>query len=553
MLGNMTSPRLRAPVSLLAPVAHAATVIGSLLVIQATGVQAQVIGPALTPIAVTGDPSPDGDGALNILGTPSINDQGDVSFAATLTGTLSPSGLFVDFAASGLVAVARPGDPAPDGNGTFIGFTTLPLPLNASGEIAFRAGLNGSTGGTADNTGIFVLGNTDRTIVRKGQPSPDANGEFDVFDDIGIEDIGSVSFWALIANTAGGALVDDRGAFRGAGTVGEGVPPVDQVIRMGDLEGPTGPIVIGNVPADLASHPDGWMAVRAFIEDPTAGTSDLALFVVDGSMRTRRVTTGDPSPDGDGNVFGFPLPFIGSDGAVGVPLDLNGSSAGQMNDSALGSYSATGIDLLLAREDDSGPIDGAFNGDFEDTLGFASTLVAPSRLVFQAFLTGTTGGSADETGLFLATPVDVVQVVREGQLTPDMDGEFDDFRFQRAHVNPAECVLFYADVRNETTLGAGLFRYRPNTNLTTLARIGQSFLGSTIQSIDVLDQDSARLAGLSPMNSSCEVSFGVRLADNRRVIVAVPEPHFGALGIAMLSTLTCLARRRSTKGATRRR
>jgi hypothetical protein len=85
---------------------------------------------------------------------------------------------------------------------------------------------------------------------------------------------------------------------------------------------------------------------------------------------------------------------------------------------------------------------------------------------------------------------------------PLRDGDFDEFRFGRVHVNPAECVVFYADVRNATVLGAGVFRHSPGGPVTTLARVGQPMLGSTIQVIEILDEDQARLAGVSAITLS---------------------------------------------------
>ena len=507
---------------------------------------AQSSGVLLRAVAITGDPSPDANGTIGTVDVPSINDAGDVSFRAGILGTLTPSGIFVE-RSTGLELIARFGDTVPDGNGTYAAFALGPVPINRHGEVAFQSGLSNTSGGLTDNSGIFASGTPNRQVVRRGQPSPGGNGEFDSFRSIGIEHVGTVTFWASFTGTTGGSFVDDRGVYRGFGGSDNVPAPVSELLRMGQLE-VGGGATYGNVDSALASDPDGWVAIRVFLTDPTMPLSPLAIVVDDRGLLTRRLTTDDPSPDMNGTIFSFPIPFIGSDGAIATHATFSGSVLGNSDNMGIVSYPLPpgGTPLMLAREADDSPTDGTFVIDFTDALGFASNLVSPSRMVFHAFLSGSNGGAGvDDRGLFLATPTDVSEVVRRGDETPEQDGEFDDFRFGQAHVNPAGCVLFFAAVRNATTLGSGIFRWSSSGGLTTIARIGQSLFGSSISQVEIVDEEEARLAGVSSINAFCDMAFRVRLADGREAIVAtVPEPGGHWLAGAALVALAVLRRAR---------
>ena len=58
-------------------------------------------------------------------------------------------------ASDGIIQVAREGDLAPDGNGTFSS-VGIPRGPNARGQATFRVELTGTMGGGSDDRGIFV-------------------------------------------------------------------------------------------------------------------------------------------------------------------------------------------------------------------------------------------------------------------------------------------------------------------------------------------------------------------------------------------------------------
>jgi len=105
--------------------------------------------------------------------------------------------------------VSVQGDPAPDGNGTFFSFNAPSI--SDFGQAAFNADLSGTSGGSADNKGIFRGdGTTLVTIARKGQSTPSANGTFSTLQLPSINGQGQVAFNAGLTGTTGGAADDGR-------------------------------------------------------------------------------------------------------------------------------------------------------------------------------------------------------------------------------------------------------------------------------------------------------------------------------------------------------
>jgi hypothetical protein len=66
--------------------------------------------------------------------------------------------------------VAVTGQTAPGGNGQFAGFSNLAL--NDAGQVAFEAGLTGTSGGANDNQGLFLFDNASGllALARTGDP-----------------------------------------------------------------------------------------------------------------------------------------------------------------------------------------------------------------------------------------------------------------------------------------------------------------------------------------------------------------------------------------------
>jgi hypothetical protein len=120
-----------------------------------------------------------GGGIYSILSnnsiSPLLNGSGQVAFIAGLSGSTSTQGIFVGTPGS-LQSIARNNTAAPAG-GNFLGFNSAVL--NGSGQVAFRANLTSST----SNEGLFIgTAGSVQTVALVGTLAP-AGGRFDGFFD----------------------------------------------------------------------------------------------------------------------------------------------------------------------------------------------------------------------------------------------------------------------------------------------------------------------------------------------------------------------------------
>lgn len=100
------------------------------------------------------------------------------------------------------------------------GFDRPTFPINRRGEVAFFARLAGTPGGVMDDAGLF-LGDGSQLIelVRRGDPAPDGNGSFlDIALRVALDDAGRVAFYSTLTGFSNGAesglFVADREGVR---------------------------------------------------------------------------------------------------------------------------------------------------------------------------------------------------------------------------------------------------------------------------------------------------------------------------------------------------
>lgn len=224
-----------------------------------------------------GDPTPIGGTFGGIfqgtLGTPAINDAGDVLFLADVADGESPRGLFLYEAASGaIVKIAAEGDPSPLG-GTL---TTLGMgSINGAGTVAFIANTDG-----AQTSDIFLWQDgVVTTYVATGDPVP-GGGTFSM---LGTE------LWGFA-----------DGSFLAGGPV----PAINEA---------------------------GQIAFRGIVSG-VAGT-DRGLFVSTGGVHEWLVRAGDEAPGG-GDFVDFQAPSLNANGEVAFFADTNTGSAWYAGDGA---------------------------------------------------------------------------------------------------------------------------------------------------------------------------------------------------------------------------
>ncbi len=126
-------------------------------------------------VVAQGDQGPAGSTFSLLPSTMSFNDNGEVGFMATLSGS-STGGVFVGRISGVPEVVALNGDPAPAG-GFYSGFAALgDVLINNRGDLAFRSDLSGGS----SNSGYFLRrsGGAVQAVALEGQPAPGTGTTF---------------------------------------------------------------------------------------------------------------------------------------------------------------------------------------------------------------------------------------------------------------------------------------------------------------------------------------------------------------------------------------
>lgn len=395
-------------------------------------------GTALAKLVVEGDASPAG-GSFGVVGFAALNDAGQWAFRATRS--LDGAGGVFRADASAVVplitTVVLQGDASPIG-GVFAAFpTSLVPPINSTGAIAFRAGLEGA-GFTA---GVFVAapGGGLRRIVVVGEPT--GAGQLFRLRETALGDDGTV---LVRATLAGGR----PGLFRGAGGGVEPFALLGEATDLGD--------------GVRFSEPSARGAAAVFL-----GVRD-GLFVVDqtGGVRALAVLR-QPTPLG-GTYAAFDPPAAGRGGRIVFGADIDGGRAGE----ALLAVGRRRLKVVArtGRKVRAGRIQDLFADPIDD---LARAGVGPGGVAFQTALAG---GSAS-TGLLLRSGGRLRPVALSGRPAP-RGGSFR--AFGTPAVLDARRVAFVAEVggtrEQNLVLRAGTVRRTlASAGADTLTRLGGVF------------------------------------------------------------------------------
>jgi hypothetical protein len=133
-----------------------------------TGLFVGSVGASPAKIVLTGDPAPGGGTFLQLsFGGAAINSNGQVAFTATVQSGGQRDGIFLGAPGSSTQKIVLQGDPGPGGT-TFSGLPRSES-LNDLGEVAFAALLSGGPGG-----GLFVgtASATPQAIALNGESAP---------------------------------------------------------------------------------------------------------------------------------------------------------------------------------------------------------------------------------------------------------------------------------------------------------------------------------------------------------------------------------------------
>jgi len=240
-------------------------------------------GLSLANVAAQGDAVPNGNGTIASFPFdefPTFNNAGQFTFAADLAGATGGingnRALFLSDGAT-VTELVRKGQPAPDGNGTFNAFHTVP-PLNNAGQTAIVADFAGSIGGAKELRGLFrTEGSAITRIARMGQLLPDGVSSLGLFfhDEVAMNDRGQLAFLAD-RRVAGDAAPYDQAIFfhndsRGLAVIAKsGDPLLGSTI--------TSLIFLGNSADEYSSlNNSGQLAFRFGLAD---GRTGIALWTI---------------------------------------------------------------------------------------------------------------------------------------------------------------------------------------------------------------------------------------------------------------------------------
>lgn len=469
------------------------------------GVRAASAQIATQVIAVTGQPAPDGNGSFSTFtNTPTLNDAGQAAFRANLSGTTGGSaddrGIFRGSGGT-LTKIAREGQTVPNGNGSFSGFNLTAI--NGSGQAAFRAPLIGTSGGANDNSGIFVsAGGSPVQIVRKGQAAPNANGSFSLFDDPSFNGVGQTAFGASLTGTSGGTN-DDEGIFRGNGAI------LTQIARAGQAA----PDGNGSFDRFLppAINDAGQVAFSAELVGGVGGYfENSGIFRGAGGSITQIARSDDPSPVPNGVLHRLSNPSMNAAGQVvfdSLLIDFMGQPVGA------GIFLGAGGPITqIARTDQASP---DANGTF--SLFVDHSINDVGQTAFFARLGGTVGGTSDDSGIFRGAGGALTKIARKGQFSPNANGRFSGFTSAPA-LNEAGQVAFLATLSGTssgTADDSGLFLFDDVLGLLQVSREGDALLGSTITTLAFISNAGTNGDERSGLNELGQVAYQFSLADGR--------------------------------------
>jgi hypothetical protein len=336
---------------------------------------------AIQAVALTGSAAPAGGTYSDFL-TQVLNGTGQMAYLASLTGGSTPSGLFVG-APGAIQAAALPGTAAPAG-GNYSGFYNERLALNESGQVAFRATLTGG----ASTDGLFVgAAGAVQAAALQGTAAPAGGnyaGSTNGFSNPSVNASGQVAFFASL--TGGSSL---SGIFVGA-------PGAIQAAALNGAPAPAG----GNY-GGLSVPVLNRFGQVAFIGGLTGGSSSSGVFVGAPGAIQAVALAGTAAPGG-GTYFAFRDPALNGSGQVAYSATLNGGGSSGVFVGAPGSVQAVALTGSAAPG-------GVTFGGFTNV-----SLNGSGRVAFYASLTGAGVTAANDAGVYAGSVGAFVKVVREG-------------------------------------------------------------------------------------------------------------------------------------------
>lgn len=356
--------------------------------------------------------------------------------------------------------IAKTGDVAPDGDGAFSSF--YKSVINESGQVCFDALLSG----TSNFDGIFrSAGGNVTQIARRGQVLPGGTAvavqlRLAAQVQAPLNDFGIAIFRAELSDGPG--LSTKSGFFRGDGS------NVSQIVRSGQTN-PSGDGVI-----TLTNNSPNSFAGNNSDQSVFLSQSFQELYRENGGVIESLNLVGQPEPNGNG-TFNFVRSIYFNDaGQLAFEASLTGNPDGASN----GIFREFGGVITPIVYNGQAAPDGNGTYRIENGNGYKAFNNA-GQFGFGVWLSGTSGGSTDNEGVFVGSGGSIVQIVREGDATPDGSGVFGSPNSAQGisgphSINDSGQVVFTSVIRDTTDLiGTGIYRGDGNT-ITQIFHSGDS-------------------------------------------------------------------------------
>ncbi|HMO84620.1 MAG TPA: hypothetical protein PKC18_06835 [Lacipirellulaceae bacterium] len=519
----------------------------------------------LRTVALSGQPAPGADGAAVSsasalpFGAPSLNASGQTAFHAYLAGggvtTANRSGIWSE-GSGALGLVARQGSPAP-GTPSGVNFSDLSgtaqsggfVALNASGQIAFVAGLTGSGLSVNNSRGIWRGGADSLALVaRAGSPAPGiGNPQFaSFFTPPAMNDSGQVAFLASQSQV----WVERAGIFSLVANAGAPAPGTESGVNFGTL---------GFLNRSPVLNSAGLSAFGGQLVGNGVNSSNNAGMWSEGSGSLSLLARGGSQPPGTESGVRFDAffyvsvantistPVINAAGQSAFMAPLVGSGVNMSNNEGIWSDRSGELALVVRSGVQAPGSDGGIT-----FAGFSTPVInAAGNLAFLAGHGATGAGLINWQGIWSDASGELALVAHRGSQAPDVPSgvnfnNFSDFTSSgTGHslvLNSSGQLAFTAGVGGtgvNTTNNRGIWATDRSGHLRLIARMGDP--------LEVAPGDIRTISGLvfvgnsgnedgrpSGFNDLGQLAFMARFTDGTSGVfvsnrVAVPEPSAAAL------------------------
>jgi len=423
-------------------------------------------------VAISGDLSPDGNGALSIPEVPVIHNGGSAVFTSDLRTDefLVGSGIFSGNGTPGsLVLIVREDAPTPNIDGNFGPFNNPPLRVNGSNQVAFISSVTNALD-PLSAMGCFIADGTlggVTEIARANQLTPSGDGRLAFpFSDPAFNDVGQVAFASFLTETS--ATSGRYGIFRAVDSPGG----LTEIVRLGQIA----PDGVGNftsigppqgVPLNESGH--------VLFNGRVSGQDSIytGLFRGDGNSVAEVVREGSVTPSGNGTFGRFDLtaPAFNNAGEAAFVASLNDTALAAADN--VGLFRGDGVTMTeIVRKGDTVP---GGDGRFLEIAPNVA-LNDAGQVLFAAALSGASGGT--DAGIFIGDGGELISIARFGGAAPGGEGTFSDFIPVTLALNAAGQAVFMALIDLPSGIGAtdatGLFFYDRANGLLPVARTGDT-------------------------------------------------------------------------------